>query len=1139
MAGGGLTQHLGRGFLARAALPALVIAVWAAGAGPARAAETTVSLEGLQVGTVLTNQVQAQGIELGPAKQFGQASPPGDCGAPTIEEQAEFLPPKYAELAQCFNPMLSGTFGTLTKHPRGTVSLRVRDLTVGVPNGPQVTLTTYDAQGNVLATAQVTSSSTVWESLSAAQSGGNNAQVSYFSVVTVPTSNRIAIDDITFEASPQEAPTTTTPQPPTPPAASVGLQTPNPAPGGLLGITGAGSQPGSGRIISYDWDLNGDGKIDTSTGTNPIVHLVPAPGPRSIGLTVTNSGGEKSSSKFQLTVPNVNPVIAPHDGGEGPCEPTLQVGDAQIVAECIQKLPGGGYAIATKQLGLNGMVMKPRGGGFGVFTIHTVKDFAIDGTKTVMSGSPVDVELLNTPIGDVVLGGRDLEGEPIQLDAQSGLNHLKVPVLNHGLHGPQAHTADAPTKTLLMAIGTGRACTGKEKSADCCPPAHENTACATLPGNFPLVGQVIVYLNNKGQALFDVQVGLALKGVFEATGALEIEADPSGVNLNSLVFTIPEAGLEGIFTVKKAKFAYYFPSAPEESKRDTWQAEGEIVFGPLGEPALEAELAFKKGQFHSGSLVFVAPPPGIPIYPGIFLNKLGGSIGVEPFAFGGTLGAKVAETLELTLSFKFREASGDELGFFGGQGVLELGEDKIATLAADVYSDGYVDAQLQIALNIPFTSDKPIVKVGGNIGFWDEPTSGLWQAEGNVYLKLWEISAEVAGLVNNQYIAGCLGAGGFGVQGRYRFSDGNIGGGVFGFSNCSDQLKQYQQQPLVKHSGGFVGGESLRFPTVRADQRPPGAERLGAGAVLGATGSAAAVEGDTFTLRSGQFAQALRISSSSGTPQVTLIAPGGQTYTTPVAPGHIVTSANRFIAVVAPNHDQVLVMLKHPQGGRWRMQTVPGSPPISKLEVAHDTPPARVRVKVSHGHGRSWSLAYRIGNYVPGTSVRLVERGRDSTHVLGIAKRAAGTLHFVPEDALSRSRRIVAYLLNTEGAPQRVLTVGHYTAPGARRGGRVRGVRIVRRGLTALVTWRAATGTRLYRIQVRGSDGRLLTLLRKPSSRSVLLTNVLPFEAFTATVSAEGGPNLLRGPAATARLAAAKAKTVASAKKRKAGKRKH
>jgi hypothetical protein len=57
-------------------------------------------------------------------------------------------------------------------------------------------------------------------------------------------------------------------------------------------------------------------------------------------------------------------------------------------------------------------------------------------------------------------------------------------------------------------------------------------------------------------------------------------------------------------------------------------------------------------------------------------------------------------------------------------------------------------------------------------------------------------------------------------------------------------------------------------------------------------------------------------------------------------------------------------------------------------------------------------------------------------------------------------------------------------------------------------------------VKVRGSDGRLLTLFPSARHRSVLLTNVLPFESFTATVTAKGGSNLLPGPSATGRLAA-------------------
>ncbi len=62
----------------------------------------------------------------------------------------------------------------------------------------------------------------------------------------------------------------------------------------------------------------------------------------------------------------------------------------------------------------------------------------------------------------------------------------------------------------------------------------------------------------------------------------------------------------------------------------------------------------------------------------------------------------------------------------------------------------------------------------------------------------------------------------------------------------------------------------------------------------------------------------------------------------------------------------------------------------------------------------------------------------------------------------------------------------------------------------------------MYRVRIKGSDGRLVSVLRGAHSRSVRLTGVLAFESFTATVSAEGGPNLLAGPASRTKLAGAK-----------------
>lgn len=1157
--GSGLAWLLGRFVPALFACALAVVAM----ALPARAAgETTIGFDNLAAGTVVTNQYAGEGLELGTAAGFKQTPPAhGDCGAPTVQAGTATAPalstPNYAELPSCpaaVSPY-QGTYGALLSRPRGSLSVEVSNVT----SAPSVTVKVigYDSGGKEVASAEGEASSGAWHQIAIKPSGGG---ISYFQIRSEPGVTggaRIAIDNLSFESEPapppKEPPAGGPPSPPI--TANIASLTPSPSPGAVIALTGAGSQPGNGHIVSYDWDLNGDGKIDTSTGANPIVHLILAPGIHTIGLTVTNSNKESSKSKFALSVPSTSSAIHAPDGGEGECKTTYDQGSVHVIAECIQTLKGGGYVIASKHVELDGMDLAPAGGGFGIFKIQTIKKLGI-GSTTQMSGSPVNVTLLNTPIGDVTLGGRDLEKEPITL-AFEAFNPQTVHI-NFGARfpsarsagaggrsgGPRAHAA-GESKTLVMAFAVAHKCSGGSKKAGCCPPQN-NTSCAELPGSFPLTGQVAVYFNDKGQSLIDVQVGLELKAVnFEATGALEIIADrEAGIELQSLKFEIGEAGLAEIFKVTKASFTYYFPSDPEESKRDSWQAKGTITFGPLEQPGMEAELSFKKGEFHSASMVFTAPPGGgVPIYPGVEVNKIGASVGVNPLAFGGVLGASIATQLELTLEFKFREATSTELGFFGGQGKLSLKGDDIATLAADVYSDGYMDAKLAIDLHFPFESKEPVVEVGGGISFWDESASGLWQAEGNAHIKIWVISAEAAVLVNNQYAAGCVAAGEFGVQGRYRFSDGNIDGGFFGFKKCDDELKQYKQKPLVKHSGGFVKeGESLRtLPSVGVrwllgGQATPGGSTAMTGGVLpdGARGHAATPESQGFSLPGGTPGQELRIGSSSGTPVVHIKGPGGQVFTTPSRPGQIVTVGNEFIAAIAPNTHEAIVFLRNPKGGEWQLQTLPGSAPVSTLEAAQDIPPARVQASVKRKQGKRYSLAYKIANFVPGTHVRFVERGRDTTHVLGTVGSAHGTLTFSPQEGLSRSRTILAYILNKEDLPKRELAVAHYSAPAAVRAGRVRKVKFTRRGSAGLLAWSAAPGAREYRIKVRGGDGRVQTFFRKGSRRSVAVAALIPTDAYTATVVARGGPNLLPGPRAVGRLAALKPpKTVRGGGKRK------
>ncbi|HUE28926.1 MAG TPA: hypothetical protein VMP89_19280, partial [Solirubrobacteraceae bacterium] len=359
---------------------------------------------------------------------------------------------------------------------------------------------------------------------------------------------------------------------------------------------------------------------------------------------------------------------------------------------------------------------------------------------------------------------------------------------------------------------------------------------------------------------------------------------------------------------------------------------------------------------------------------------------------------------------------------------------------------------------------------------------------------------EVAGLVNDKQIAGCADVDGFGVQGHYDFSNGGIGGGFFGFSNCDDQLKQYKEKPVTPHTGGFVS--SARDVT--------GATQLTAADTRG---------GGTVRLPGGTDGQEMLISSSSGVPVVQIYAPDGQIYTTPAAPGQISTAGGEFISAIAPDGHSVIVFFRHPKGGLYNIQPTAGSAPISSVAAAQDVPPARITVKVRHAHGRRWSLRYAIKNYVAGTQVQFVERGRDSVHVLATVRRASGTITFTPEDAVGRTRAIFAYLQTSAGAPLRTMTVGRYVAPPAQRPGRIRHAHFSRGASTAVLSWTAAPGARQYRILIRGTDGRVVSGFT--TRRRLLLTGVDPTFGFSATVTPIGGPNMLPGPTTRTTLAPA------------------
>ncbi|HET9197317.1 MAG TPA: PKD domain-containing protein, partial [Solirubrobacterales bacterium] len=86
--------------------------------------------------------------------------------------------------------------------------------------------------------------------------------------------------------------------------------TPNPVQtGATVNLDGSGSSDPDGSIVKYEWDLDGNGSLETETGAEPLAtKSFATAGSYDVRLRVTDSSGNKSSTLRTVTVTNRAPV---------------------------------------------------------------------------------------------------------------------------------------------------------------------------------------------------------------------------------------------------------------------------------------------------------------------------------------------------------------------------------------------------------------------------------------------------------------------------------------------------------------------------------------------------------------------------------------------------------------------------------------------------------------------------------------------------------------------------------------------------------------------------------------------------------------------------------------------------------------
>ncbi len=622
---------------------------------------------------------------------------------------------------------------------------------------------------------------------------------------------------------------------------------------------------------------------------------------------------------------------------------------------------------------------------------------------------------------------------------------------------------------------------------------------------FALGGNVKVALDDSGDTFgLTIRVHLALPSFFEV-GGVSVQGDVTlratnadGLVIDQLRIGPIDAEIGGL-GIDSLQLDY--ARANQE-----WAGQGRACI--IDGACLDVIPPNGGVVIRNGSLVKLEasldfPAPGIELFAGVALNRIGFGIGLDPTRLlaNAKLTAEGILVIEGHLVLAFPS---DATPF-----VLDHSEVDVPghppAFPADFYNRRYTQTTFAIAadasIDLPLAGVTPFggayllyeapgyVGLGGGIaahfaGIVD--LTGRVDGEFNFANGRFSIKGDVTACIADVLCAGAIGAisdrgaGGCVHIGTF-LGDINVGGGV-GFS------------PFHLYLWPFDGCRWSPFVDTHVFSTQD-AHAAAAGAPV------------TVTIARGAASRAIELDGVGGAPEVRVQTPDGKLLTSSAASGLALSPAVRILRSQKLN--TTVVGLVHPRPGTYRIELLPGSPALKMMSQASDQPKARISASV-RGSGARRTLAYSVA---PRTDqqVRFIERvAHGGSRIIGtINGGGRGRLSFTP--APGNDRRTIIAQFELAGLPAETINLASFTPPSPHLGKPAR-LRVSRRGLTLRVSWGAVAGATSYEIVARLSSGERIVRTHR---QAITLKQVPRFDGGLISVLAlatmrHGKPTLRR-----------------------------
>jgi hypothetical protein len=550
--------------------------------------------------------------------------------------------------------------------------------------------------------------------------------------------------------------------------------------------------------------------------------------------------------------------------------------------------------------------------------------------------------------------------------------------------------------------------------------------------SFPLAGQLSFTPSSDGSSRLGVLVSLPLPKIDSLTGEAAVKVNPGGdLALDRLRVEVGMLPVKG-FELGNLKLDY-------DRRFSRWIGSAEVTIPTTSAMRVRATVVVTNGAFSS----FEGSVDGLNqhLAYGVYLQRVGVRVGVDPIHLGGTIGLSAGPKVS-------------DVGILGIDGDFDLygpgrrdraddgdGEPVVYPAALSVGGTATVfDIPLLQASVTWYFSRTPWIEGHAELGI--NVTAGdytVFSATGTVDAELYGSEFSIEGRANvtafNTHLAGAkviagtrgIGACGYALGfegGAYRAWDGD-----WEFWPCD--MDELSPEDMGVSAASASGGERLRLPAAT--------RALVLSAALG------------------------------GAPRGRLQGPGGRTLDTPAAGELSKVARGEFLSVRDDKHKRTDVLLANPGNG-WTYEVLPGSARVAGVKTAGELPDVGVHARVKR-HGRRAVLRWKL-DHLAGRRVTFMESGPGAPpRVIKRTKAASGHVRFKPFLTPERRRTIVA-VVEQQGRIRSRVKVAHYTAPRAPRMTRVRSLKAVRKGKAVKASWHKVRGAAKYQVVVAERSGR-------------------------------------------------------------------